>query len=91
MGRDDPDLVAHTKIVQCLGSVAHGRPVGLAAHDDTDPWCHAVPPSRPLGAQLSKAQLAVQPFVNRDADTVSYPALSFPLTKSNPRGVSASK
>ena len=34
MGRNDPRLVRHSQCLQCLGGMLHGRPVGLAPHDD---------------------------------------------------------
>ncbi len=34
--RDDPRFVGHAEILQDAGGMAHGLPVGLAAHDDPD-------------------------------------------------------
>ena len=36
VGRDDAGLVGDAERVERLGGVPHGRPVGLAAHDDGD-------------------------------------------------------
>ena len=36
MGGDDAAFVRHVEVAQRLGGMAHGFPVGLAAHDDAD-------------------------------------------------------
>jgi hypothetical protein len=36
MGGDDAPLMGNAEIVQQLGGMTHGRPIGLAAHDDPD-------------------------------------------------------
>ena len=36
MGRHDAGLVRHAELLEHLGRVPHGLPVGLAAHDDAD-------------------------------------------------------
>jgi hypothetical protein len=36
VGRDDPHFVDNTEFVQNIDRMAHGLPVRLAAHDDTD-------------------------------------------------------
>ncbi len=41
VGRDDALVVGDAERVERLGGVPHGRPVGLAAHDDRDGLGHA--------------------------------------------------
>src|SRR5471030_167256 len=38
MGRDDAGLIAYPQRIQHMGRGLHGRPIGLAAHDDADGW-----------------------------------------------------
>ena len=38
VGGDDARLVLDLERVERFGGMAHGRPVGLAAHDDGDGW-----------------------------------------------------
>ena len=46
VGRDDAGIVGDAERVERLGGVAHGRPVGLAAHDDGNgDSCHGVAPA----------------------------------------------
>ena len=47
VGRDDPRVVRDAQRFQRFGGVAHGRPVGLAAHDDGD-----------VGALMAKASVS---------------------------------
>lgn len=45
VGGDDPRVVGDTERVERLGGVAHGRPVGLAAHDDGHRRRHVAAPA----------------------------------------------
>src|SRR5690242_1693987 len=40
MGGDDPGLIGHPELVECLGRGAHRLPVGSRAHDDANQWFH---------------------------------------------------
>ena len=36
MGRYDPRLIGNSELIEDIGGMTHGRPVGLAPHDDAD-------------------------------------------------------
>ena len=65
--RDDALVIGHAERVQRLGGVPHGRPVGLAAHDDRDGFGrHA----RPLVRHRPKRRRHIgEPASGRQADT----------------------
>src|SRR5690606_27136216 len=60
MRRDDSDLVRNSEMLQDFNGMAHGAPIGLAAHDDADQCCafalrHAADP-RPERGGIIGAQ-----------------------------------